>query len=399
MKTSPSMVRKILTGAALFISLPALAAGEVPVDAKLDVRKPAVEIRSWDGRDRGPIPQRRIDPMGIRVGNAHPGTKLELLRQKRSKTAELKGCIGGLCEIEEAAHKATVWTPVAELETENASAVAPATAVSHDAKVIMRPNSRYKVVGRTRDGQELPHVTGIVEGLPLQTEQHYTWASNQMHRVELSGAFLPSARAWIHEGNLFVSEPVKNEKALREGKEMIAQADEKQALITKNQAEMTELRNAWGVQANQIKYNELNRENTQLTADINKLRPEGAKLVQLGEKVMVNVISAGAMPVSANVRTTNIRLQGEQPQATHTAEGVTGADNGFIVQPVEALRQDELRTMVYFPPVPGQKVGSSRSVTYRVPTHEEKAAFEMDGVRFYRVKPHAEQQVNEAPVP
>ena len=64
----------------------------------------------------------------------------------------------------------------------------------------------------------------------------------------------------------------------------------------------------------------------------------------------------------------------------------------------EGLPQDHLETRVVFQPTAGAAITSSHTVKYKVPDSSSKPAFEMNGIKYYKVVPTSVEHVND-PVP
>jgi hypothetical protein len=404
-----SLVAALLAGASLFTAMPAYAGDAVPVGAsavKLPVQPLAVTTRSWNGHKvtspttvlNTRFPSRGLDPMAVQVTGANPDSQLVFERQKQSHDVELPKTVANEAELMEHAHRAANYVPMLEFKTTAPSNLQPHTEVTHDPQRVAWPNTRFRVRGTTRDGQEIPHAHGIVAGVAIKNVQVYNASNDTVQAEQISGHFLPSARAWIKAKNLFVSEPTRDPKEADQGHAKIKGAEGKKLEAEKLAHDITEERTPKpGIAVNQVKIN-------QLTADMNRLNQEstnelaeGQKLVADGEMIKVRVISVGATPANATVLTINKRLEGEGSKGEFwgrrsQSDGATG----YASHEVEALPQDRLETSVEFPAVANASVGSKVTVKYRVPDHNSEHAFVMGGVKYYRVTPDEVVATHEA---
>jgi hypothetical protein len=394
-----SLVAALLAGTSLF-SAPAYAGDAVPVGAsavKLPVQPLAVTTRSWNGQKVATptttlntrFPSRGLDPMAVQVTGANPDSQLIFERQKQSHDVELPKTIANEEELKQHAHKAMNYVPMIEFKTTAPSNVQPHTEVTHDPQRVAWPNTRFRVRGVTRDGQEIPHAHGVVAGVSLKPVQVYNAATDTVQAEQISGHFLPSARAWVKAKNLFVSEPTRDPQEAEEGHAKIKGAEAKKLEAEKLNHDIAEERVPKpGVAINQAKIN-------QLTADMNRLNQEstaelaaGQAAVADGETIKVRVISVGATPANAKVETINKRLQGEGSTAPFWGRNSqSDVATGYASHQVEALPQDHLETSVEFPAVANVSNGSKFTVKYRVPDHTSEHAFVMGGVKYYRVQP------------
>jgi hypothetical protein len=414
-----SVLAALLLGASSLLGGAALAdttsqtsqtpVGTVAASAKLPVQKPTVAVRSWNGRritvvTPSPVnprfPARGLDPMNIQVSDVHPDSELELLRQKQSQAADVDQC-GACVDLKAAATKAAQYVPMFKWKTTQASSAQAHNELVTDPSKVAWPNSRILIKGTTRDGQTIPHVAAIVEGVRDQRIMPYDAATNTVVNEMISGRFLPSARAWIKTHNLFVSEPMQNQAQLADGKKLIKLADDKLAAAQKKQAEITaEQGNAQ--QQKPVDYTKIRT----LQIEIQKLqqeayndRQQGDQLVAEGSKIKVQVVSVAALPASTPAHTVNVRVRGEnKPGATHTAHTVSDEYDGYTVHSVEALALDHLETTVAFTPHSGSALGSTATVKFQVPDHKEKATFTMGGIKYFRIKPTS-VTANHDPVP
>ena len=382
----------------------------VAASAKLVVKQPRATVRSWNGRritvvTPTPVntrfPTRGLDPMNIQVSDVQPDSELELFRQKQSHDVELDGCTMNCGSLKDAATKAAHYVPMVSFK-----ATPPSSAQAHnelitDEKKVAWPNSRVLIKGVTRDGQHIPHVTAIVEGVQDMRIMPYDAASNTVVNEMVSGRFLPSARAWIKAGNLFVSEPTHNVAQVADGKKLVTSGDAKAALAAKKQAEIVaEQGNAQ--QSKPVDYNKirlLQTEIQQLNAEAASERAQGQALVTDGQKIKVQVISAAALPARAPTTTVNVRVRGENlPGSIHTASTTSDDYDGYTKHEVEALALDHLETTVTFAPTTGSALRSTATVKFQVPAHTEKPTFVLDGIKYYRVKSTGFTRTND-PVP
>jgi hypothetical protein len=412
------VVAALLLGSSIFSNAYATGANpqqqqspmqKVSAEGKLQVRQPRAVVRSWNGRritvvtptpTNTRFPTRGLDPMNVQLHDVHPDSEMEFLRQRQSHDVFPEKCSGN-CDFKQLSEQAAHYVPMFSFK-----ATPPSVAQAHnelvtDEKKVAWPNSRVLIKGKTRDGQQIPHVTAVVEGVQDMRTQPYDAASNAVVHELISGRLLPSARAWIKAGNLFVSEPTINKQQIKDGEKLIDEADAKDKLVAKKQADITaEQGNAQ--QQKPVDYQKIR----QLQSDISTLqsqsqqeRSQGQNLVTQGKKIKVQIISAAALPASAPVTTINTRVRGEnQSGAIHTASSTSDAYDGYMAHEVEAIALDHLETSVSFAPQVGAALTSRATVKFQVPDHREKAVTTIDGVKYYRVKPTSIERHND-PVP
>lgn len=375
--------------------------GAVPVvrsNEHVEPLKPTVAIKSFDSRTVS-APLRSRDPMAIRVTDVQPGSTLQLMRQKSSHDAVVPGCIGDCSVLKTAATRAAHYTEVTSIEPQVVSPRDVHVSVVTDLKDVLWPGTRFMVTGKTRDGQVLPHENGVVEGLPSTNEQVLNHATGQVEGRVSSGAMLNSARAWLKEGNLFVSEPIKDGPNLQKAQTLLTEVNAKTALLTQKKAAV-ELERQKVQQrdpsANQAAVNALDVEISKLDAEIKNETSQATNLHASADLSRVKVISVAAYPAQAQILHENPRLAGTSKPMARTST-VSDPVDGFNVAEIGGIHLDTLRTTVQFPAVSGVSVGSRRTITFQVPDHDEKPAFELQGVRYYRVKPTSHEQINEPP--
>lgn len=414
------LVAALLLGASIFTSAPARAEGptqqaghcssQVAASAKLQVKQPKALVRSWNGRritvvTPTPVntrfPGRGLDPMNVQLNDVQPDSQMEFLRQKQSHDVEVENCSINCGSLKLLATKAAQYVPMFSFK-----ATPPSTAQAHNElvtneKLVAWPNSRVLIKGVTRDGQQIPHVTAVVQGVADKRIMPYDAATDTVVNEMVSGRFLPTARAWIKAGNLFVSEPTHNPAQIASGNKLIKDASDKAALATKKQTEITaeQGNQSQGKPVDYQKIRLLQNEIQQLTVLSQQEHAQGTALVTDGQKIKVQVISAAALPASAPATTVNVRVRGENlPGSIHTASTTSDDYDGYTQHAVEALALDHLETSVSFAPTAGSALRSTATVKFQVPDHHEKSTFTLDGIKYYRVKPTAMDR-NHDPVP
>ena len=391
-----------VSGAAFAANPPPAAAchdATAPSNERLPVAPPTVKITSYDARVTANVPARRVDPMAIRTTNVQPGTTLMLMRQKQSHDAEIPKCVGECSILKSVASNAAHYVSVREVKPQVVSPGDVHVDTVTDAKQVLWPGTRYLVKGVTRDGEALPHATGVVVGMNAQNETVFNHTTESMQNQRVSGDYLKSARAWVKAGNLFVSEPMRDKGKIDEGNRLVAEAESKQKVVAEKQALVAVELEAQkkGDTSAQARINTLNQEINKLSGEATTAKQQGDQLRSQGEISRVKVVSVAAMPAQANFTHTNPRLAGTPNAQMHTATGVSDAYDGYSVAEVAGIHQDTIRTTLSFPAVPNANVGSSRTITFQVPKHDAEPAFEMDGRKYYRVTPTTEEQVNDPP--
>jgi hypothetical protein len=254
------------------------------------------------------------------------------------------------------------------------------------------PNSRVLIEATTRDGQAIEPRALVVEGLRTQNVSPLSATTLRPENLQVSGRLLPSARAWIKTDNVFVSEPAYHRALVTEGHELLEQAQGKEARIS-DIAQLLQIENQKR-NRDPTKLNEWNQELQALRREVPQLRKAGEDKIARGEKLMVSVVATGGVPAAADVTTVNRREAGERDQGTiHTAQSQSEAIHGFLAHEVEALRGDEIAMRVDFGRT-GDSLTSQAEIRFNVPSGG-KPAFEMDGIKYYRISPTFERATHD----
>ena len=410
----------------------------VPGDGRLAVKAPTVAIRSYNGRvyiQRTIEPARSRDPMAVRVTGVQPDSTLTIERQARSKKCELtagqKLCARDLPAL---AKGTVVWKSPASGELTFKPNVDSTQAVDvtmyKDPAQVFWPGSRVRVTGKTRDGQAIPEVVTIVDGLPAVNEQLYNHATGQVQSWRQSGRLLPSARAWIQEENLYASRPVVDRQSIGKGKAALKQARRLERTVaamqryvqTATQFIQTETQklNAGAYNADAAEQAKVQKAIAKAQSGINKInqvlaygptkrngqrgptlqafaqtkKAEGDQLVAAGRVLRSILVSVGGVPIDAPLQLTNPRHQGDRlPMASAAA---TADKAGYLMTSIGGVREDKVRGEVTFA-ADANKVGSRIQFEYKIPDGRQSPDLLIDGVRFYKVRPTAVQRVNDQP--
>ena len=380
--------------------VPALAFGAAqkePAGGKLPVTNPlGVTARSWNGR-LAPIavtptrpvnprwPGRAADPMAIVVTGAQPRTHVSLLRQKQSRQVKIPAKVGDLTDLQALAAGVAEYVEMADFTTEAPNTAQASGHVVTDPKRVAWPNSRVLIRAKTHDGQQYDDVPAVVEGLQDQSETRYDAVGNRVQAFNISGRLLPSARAWIRPGNIYVSEPAHNPEMVKEGQALEREADKEQREYDGLADRMNELAQKQPRPADfQDRYNKMAQRQAELPSLIAQKRQDSADKISRGRKKLVQVVSVGGTPAQTAIRTTNPRLTNEGGDVIHTAHSTSEAVHGFVAQELEALADDDIEMQADFTPN-GAALSSSATMRFRVPTASAEPAFVMGGIKYYQV--------------
>ena len=208
--------------------------GKLPGRGYLQPLVPNVQIYSFNGKVfQRPTPRptptyrprRTRDPMVVRGDKLHPGSTLEVQRQRHSKS--LEGKIKGrmTCkQVTSLAESALVWSDKVVVKPEVQSRAQPFAEIVKEPAKVFWPNSPVRVTGTDRDGRQLKEQRLQVQGMNATNEQIFNHATQQMQNIRQSGDALPSSRAWAIKGNLLVSQPVRDVASMGRGKQYMKKA-------------------------------------------------------------------------------------------------------------------------------------------------------------------------------
>lgn len=379
-------MRRLLSVAFLFGSLaaaPGARANEVPMLSRVPHK---VAIRSF----RAAQPHERNEAMHIAVTEGHPGSKVLVQRQRRSAVAEISGEVTD-AQLRTIAEKVSQWKDHMTFTTKNVSQKTPHNELHRDNAIVMRPNSRFRVLVETRDGQAVDGPGGIVGGHSGLTEQHINAPGTGSDTLTFAGSNMKSARAWAVHENIYVSAPETNPAQVKTGEAKLELAKEKAAQLEK----MTYDFNATKAQMPAPQQTETQNAITALTAEKTKLEQEGNKEIAEGNRSMVKIVSVGGLPIATQTVASNTRLAEENPQAKHGLNVTSSPESGYLHEELEALPHDEVKLSVSFTNNNSQI--SQHHVHFEVPTGADKPAFTMGGKKFYRINVVKSQQYNADP--
>jgi hypothetical protein len=386
-------MRRTLTAVLLstFVAGTAFAnGGEVP---KLERVPHNVAIKSW----RGPASFAHLHGMHVQVTQGHPGSKIVVQRQKRSVIAEISGEVSEE-QLKSTSETVSQWVNHITFTTKNVSKATPHNETHGDAAIVMRPNSRFRVVAHTRDGQQVDAHGGVVQGNTSMTERRMNLDATAVEDVLLRGNQMKSARAWMVHENLYVTAPETDPSMVREGEGKLKKAKELGELIEKKNFDMEAAKKAATPLTGQP-LKDAQAEIATLTTEKQTLEADGNKLVVEGKRSTVQVLSVGGLPVATQIIGSNARLKEENANgAVHTFTANSDPKSGYLHQKLEALPLDEIQLWANFGAASDSKT-SYHLVHFAAPTGEDKPAFTMNGKRYYRiaVDPTKTKQVNDDP--
>ena len=379
------MTRSLIT--AFLVSGVALTAHAAGV--KLPAAAHEVVAKSWQSRGG-----RNKIGMHVRIDKAHPESKIEIERQKRSVEAEVSGEIASEQELHAASRKASQWATHLTLMTANESTKQPHDSVHLEAAEVMRPHSRFRVKYTTRDDQNGVNHGLAVLGREELVDTRHDVVTGQPTQVSKGGKNMKPARAWVMAKNLFVTAPEVDEKMIASGRAKLAEAQSHLEHLEKLSSDMQTI----GPQLSQTdpaKYAEMQQEIGALPTKITEAKAEGDRLVAEGNRSLVRVMSVGALPVNAHVDGENVRLTGEGDATKPSFSVSSHAEHGFLHEELEAVDRDKVRLTVHFS---GEHANaSSHSLAFRVGTERDKPAFTYQGRKYYRVDAKDVVQRNEDP--
>lgn len=445
----PKPRRVVLPGSFLVLGLVALLStpaagqdgrrciikGKQPGRGQLQQLVPSVQIYSYNGRVfqmPTPVASRRTrDPMVIRGNNLHPDSTLAVQRQRHSRSlaSELKGRLS--CkQLPALAEKALVWSEKVEVKPDVRSRADAFAVIVKEPEKVFWPNSGARVTGTDRDGRQLKEQRLVVGGMNATNEQVFNHATQQMQNIRQSGDALPSSRAWTINGNLLVSQPVRDVAAIGRGKHYLklaqryrASHDKMTRWAEKTQADIAagtfdadpakKARMQRGLQKVQQKLTQ-----NALTNAATQYEQQGKALVEGGKQLRSIVMSVAGTPIGAQIAIANSRLQGEGARAvtgrgkkgnitlwSPTYSGAADLETGSFRAEVGGIAKDTLSATVTMPAVGNRSVGSQTTLSFRIPDPKTEkpdltmghASQKRHRIKFYQVAPISQETVHDQP--
>jgi hypothetical protein len=414
----PRMTIGFALAITLCVALPASAdvLNRTAANGKLPVRQPNLAVYSYNGRvwvapTPTQAPVRSRDPMAVRVTNVDSGTKLTLYRQARSNAlCELNGPHKYTCgDLQALAGKAVVWKDGMELHPAVDSPNEVFVRIEKEPGKVWWPDSRVKLSGKTRDGQALPDVVGSVQGLQDQNESRYNFQTMSQQNWRISGRYLPSARAWLQAENLLISEPTQDTASIKQGQGLVRKgklyqraaehmttwiASMQQAInrgdFSSDPAKQQKIQTAIQKVQQHLNYGPKSAQTRQPLVNLAaQLQQQGEQMIKAGEVIRSVMFSVGAMPVLSNVTLANQRLINDGSAAMRSCSANSDAC-GFAKAEIGGVSGDKVRATISFARNGnGAKVGSTLDVDFTIPDGTQKPSLEVDGVKFYKVRPTA----------
>jgi len=429
------LVAMLSTPAAAQDSRRCIIKGKQPARGRLQRLVPNVQVYSYNGRvfqmPASIAPRRTRDPMVIRGNNLHPDSTLSVQRQRHSTSlaSKLKGRMS--CkQLPALAESALVWSEKVEVKPDVRSrADSFAVIVKEPAKVFW-PNSPVRVTGTDRDGRQLKEQRLVAGGMNATNEQVYNHATQQMQNIRQSGDALPSSRAWTVNGNLLVSQPVRDVAAIGRGKHYLKLAqryrtshEKMTRWVEKTQADLA----AGKLDANPAKKARMQRglqkvqqklaQNALINA-ATQYEQQGKALVEGGKQLRSIVLGVAGTPMGAQIGIANPRLQGEGARAvtvrgkkgnttlwSPTYGGAADLETGSFRAEVGGIAKDTLNATVTMPAAGNRSVGSRTTLSFRIPDPKTEkpdltmghASQKRHRIKFYQVAPISQETVHDQP--
>lgn len=396
------------------IAFPTYANGRRPSRGRLAKSKPKISVFSYNGvRNSGSV-RRNLDPMAVSVqGGVQPDSRFAITKQLKSNPARIEKQLKGHLnekKIESLATKATRYSVKGLVFTPNVASTE--NSVSHttdDSRLVLRPNTRIRIIGKTRDGDRYEPIYTKVGGLGDVNVSQLNPLNKRVESHTLSGRYLPSAEAWAEPKLLLMSQPVRDYKSIGKGKSYKKIARRHKQMMTYLNQKIATLEQKIAANNYQDPAQKTKDQNivTKLKAAIPKIQSKvnyfttkSTKLIASGKQRRSLFYSVAGVPADTKVTTVNTRLAGEGSNHA-TTEMLSDKKTGFYKSEIHGINKDSLRTTVSFPGGSSLK-GSQVIIEHRIPDSRDPnqkpvatIGSKKRPIRLYQIKPENISSIHE----